>query len=117
MRGMMVAILMTCLGILLPVAAVPLHVCLLDPAEQSLGCCDDCLPGEKDCCRDVEALPDAPMPGESVEAPAFVGFAVAFFTLDWPAVSECPAPPGFAATAARAGPTSARLAVLNVWRI
>jgi hypothetical protein len=111
-------ILAICLGILLPAAAIPLRICLLDPSERFEDCCNTCTTGRQDCCADQKTLPDAPMPGGNVETPAFVGYAI-------PPVIEAPPgipariapPPCFARPRTGIGPPAARLAVLNVWRL
>ena len=114
----MAAILMFCLGALLPLAATPLHVCLLDPAERTAGCCDNCTAGDHECCADMEAIPDALMPAGSQATPAFVGYALPPAMALMPRIPEKIVPlPCFAQPRAGIGPPTDRFAVLNVWRL
>ena len=118
MRKLMPLILAVCLGILLPTAATSLRVCLLDPAERSENCCDDCSSGTEDCCVDSDGLPDAPLPGGNFETPAFVGYAIPPAMAELPGILGRPIPPPcIARPRTGIGPPMARLAVLNVWRL
>lgn len=118
MRKLMVTILAICYGILLPAAGMPLRVCLLDAMERSVDCCDDCSDDSKDCCVDVETLPDSPMPGASFETPAFVGYAIPFVMTELPCIPvRIVPPPCFERPRTGIGPPAERLAVLNVWRL
>jgi hypothetical protein len=116
MRRCMAAVLVFCLGALLPLAATPLHVCLLDAAEQSAGCCDNCTSGAHDCCAEVRLLPDALMPSGSQTDPALVRSVVPHAMVLLPRIPETIAPPPcFAQPRAGIGPPTDRFAVLNVW--
>ncbi len=118
MRKLMATILAICFGILLPAAAMPARVCLLDPSERSEDCCNTCTTGRQDCCADLKTLPDAPMPGGNFETPAFVGYAIASIIAEPPRIPESIAPPPWHARPRTGiGPPAARLAVLNVWRL
>jgi hypothetical protein len=118
MRRLIATILAICLGILLPAAAMPVRVCLLDPAERSENCCGSCTTEHQDCCADLETLPDAPMPGGNFETPGFVGYASPAVSVVLPRIPERIAPaPCFALARKGIGPPAGRLAVLNVWRL
>ena len=107
-----------CLGCLLPVAASPLRVCLLDLEERTADCCADCGEEDKDCCLDVQPIPPGPLAKGFFELPDFsVQLLDTCFAL--PA-----APPEIFAFLPRmarpppcCGPPSAHRALLNVWRL
>ncbi|MFZ9936049.1 MAG: hypothetical protein ACO3JG_03210 [Luteolibacter sp.] len=118
MRKVLAIMLATCLGVLLPAAAMPLRVCLLEPMEQADGCCNSCSTGHRDCCADVKLLPDAPMPEGNFETPAFVGYAIPSAMAELPRIPVSIAPPiDFTHARTGVGPPTARLAVWNVWRL
>lgn len=117
MRKLMVTLLAICFGILLPTAAMPVRVCLLHPAEQAEDCCGTSTSLEN-CCVDLGTLASAPLPGRILETPLFVGCAIPFLVAELPDIPEAIAPsPCFAQPRTGIGPPTARLAVLNVWRL
>lgn len=80
-RKVIAVFLLACFGILLPSAASPLRVCLLEQrlliAEVSsdANCCSDCnreTDKRSPCCMDLEALPDASAPQPSIELPPVI---------------------------------------------
>jgi hypothetical protein len=73
MRRAIAALLLVCLGVMVPLAATPVRLCLLEqrllvPGAAECGlkksaCCPDCGDHhESPCCVDLEDLPDAPAP-------------------------------------------------------
>lgn len=75
------ALMLACLGILLPTAAASVRVCLLEErlvigaGSGDSECCSDCTRESQDretCCFDLDALPDASAPQPSVELPPAV---------------------------------------------
>lgn len=118
MRKVLAIMLATCLGVLLPAAAVPLRVCLLEPWEQTEGCCDSCPTGQLDCCADLKVFPDSPMPGGNFESPAFVGYAIPRAMAELPGIPVSITPRlVFMQVRTGVGPPAARLAIWNVWRL
>jgi hypothetical protein len=118
MRKFTATILAICFGILLPAAAMPMRVCLLDQAEQSEDCCGTCSTNNVDCCVDSEGLPDSQLPSGSFETPPFVGNALPPTMAELPRIPESIVlPPCLARPPNGIGSTTARLAVLSVWRL
>lgn len=118
MRKLTAAVLAICFGILLPAAAMPVRFCLLDPADRSEDCCGTCPTRDRDCCADLEILPEAPMPGGFFETPVFSGYIIPADLGVLPAIpASMVPPPCFPPLRAGIGPPTARLAVLNVWRL
>lgn len=120
MRKLMVTIVALCLGLLLPMAAMPVRVCLLSEAQRAEDCCPDCATKDKDksCCIQSDGLPDSPLPAAGVDAPVFAGYPLP------PGMAELPENPEHIAPAPRvaprqtgAGPPARCRAVLNVWRL
>ncbi|WP_367875074.1 hypothetical protein [Luteolibacter sp. Populi] len=65
MRRAIAVFLLACLGMIIPLAASPVRICLLESsvAEQE-SCCSKCRKEHKhepSCCVDVDELPDAPL--------------------------------------------------------
>lgn len=128
MQRFLATLLMLCLGVLVPVVASPMRVCLLEnlvlvaEIETDGTCCDDCEredghPG--DCCVDLDVLPDSSIPDSSVNAPPLV-------VIDLPRQIDTLAPrtsdplrPRMAdiAESGTWPPPSARRALLGVWRL
>jgi hypothetical protein len=118
MRRLIATMLAICLGILLPSAAMPVRVCLLGSEERSDHCCNSCNDTRQDCCADLDLLPDSPLPGGLFETPAFVGYAIpSISTEPHGIITHIPPPPCFTRLPTGIGPPTARLAVLNVWRL
>ncbi len=83
MRQLLAILLLACFGIILPTAASPIRICILEQAAaaeaESEGgkCCPnpECTRGEPDhisCCLDLEGLPDASAPQPLIELPALI---------------------------------------------
>ena len=83
MRRAIAALLLVCLGILVPLATTPVRLCLLEQRvlipgasecqERKSKCCDDCGGHhEKPCCVDLEEMPDATAPSLPEGLPAIV---------------------------------------------
>lgn len=118
MRNFTATILVICLGILLPAAAMSVRICLLDAEERTEDCCRTCPSDSGDCCADLEPLPHAPVPDGNFETPAFLGYAIPPTLATLPLVPERIIPPSCHARPPTAiGPSTSRLAVLNVWRL
>lgn len=125
MQRLLAALLLFCVGILIPASATPVRVCLLEfglsSVKQDFPCCEDCNQGTDrpdTCCYDLEKLPDSLTPGIAVELPAAVvtDVLVAWFpTL----VMTFAASDRFPVSAPIRGPTSpaAHRAVLGIWRL
>lgn len=83
LRQFIAILLLACFGILVPVSASQVRVCLLegDSAGVLIGqdagekCCEECSRGSEvpePCCVDVEDLPDSTSPQSSYELPPVV---------------------------------------------
>jgi hypothetical protein len=129
MRRAIAALLLACLGILIPLAATPVRLCLLEhrllvPGGSGCGaekspCCPDCGDHhEVPCCVDLEDLPDAPAPAapEGLPVIAAVDLPESLFRAP-PAVLV--ASSSFEAAVPIRGPDSpaAWRALLEVWRL
>lgn len=125
MRKLLAALLLFCVGIMIPASASPVRVCLLELGLQSIQedskCCGDCEHGKDQpdpCCHDLESLPDSPAPQDPVELPPAV-------VADLPPVLFASPVPvlvcreGFSVSEPIRGPTSpaACRAVFGVWRL
>ena len=118
MRKLTATILVICLGILLPAAAIPVRICLLDLEERKDDCCNTCSSDNEDCCADLAPIPDAPVPNGNFETPPFIGFALPPSMVELPPIPErIVPPPCHARPPTGIGPPTARMAALNVWRL
>lgn len=126
MRRLLAALLLFCVGILIPASASPVRICFLELGLNSYQsdseCCPDCSQGTElpdPCCHDLEKLPDSGVPQLPVELPAAV-------VTDVPA-DLCAAPlliarfslSDFPVSTPIRGPTTpaAYRAVLGIWRL
>ncbi len=125
MRRTLAALLLFCVGILIPASASPVRICFLELGlnfyQADAKCCADCSQGTEQpdpCCHDLEELPESPAPQLPVALPAVV---IADVPMDL-----CPAPvmtrmwqACFPVSAPIRGPTSpaAYRAVLGNWRL
>jgi hypothetical protein len=134
MRKTLAALLLVCLGILIPLAASPVRVCLLDgtitsavfPAGsgdscEDSECCPDCdrdADPEAPCCVDLDELPDSPVPHPPVELPPAVFAELPQHACPEAALAE-PVRVVFTRSESIRGPDSptAYRAVLGVWRL
>jgi hypothetical protein len=125
MRRVLAALLLFCVGILIPASASPVRICFLELGLNSFQadskCCSDCSQGTEQpdpCCHDLEKLPDSPAPQLPVELPAAVITDVLACLSPAPAMTQmrktC-----FPVSAPIRGPTSpaAYRAVLGIWRL
>jgi hypothetical protein len=126
-RQVLAMLLLTCLGLMLPAAAVPVRLCLLDFTLFSCSvvedgkCCPDCEQGETEpasCCLDLEGLPDASSPDPSIELPQMIGSDLSN-PLCGLQLAETGDRTPFRPSAPIRGPSSpsAHRAVLGIWRI
>ena len=129
MRRAIAALLLACLGMMVPLAAVSVRLCLLEqrllvPGVSGCGvkksaCCPDC-DGHREapCCVDLEELPDAPAPSvpEGLPAIASIELPVPVFVLPPAVLVETSA---LEAAVPIRGPDSpaAWRALLEVWRL
>lgn len=122
-------LLLICFGILVPLSATPVRVCLLnaDAAGVLVGhdpekeCCPECSRGSetpKPCCVDVEEFPDSPSPQSSFELPPVVLTDLTELPGS-PALREEIQPEVFSPSEPIRGPTSpaAHRAVLGIWTL
>jgi hypothetical protein len=117
-------LLLACFGMLIPAAALPLRVCMLEKrvlsteVHSDANCCSDCTRETDDrepCCLDLDAIPDSPVPQPSLSS----------IVIDLP-TEALAAPPWIdlshgvlALTVLIRGPVppAARRAMLGVWRL
>lgn len=80
MRKFFTVLLLVCLGMVLPLAAVQTRVCLLNAKERQEDCCTKkCDPDRDNCCAVKDKAPDSPAPGGSMEIPPFVPVEIPVF--------------------------------------
>ena len=129
MRRVIAALLLACLGMMVPLAATPVRLCLLEhrllmpvssecEAKKSK-CCPDCGDHhEEPCCVDLEDLPDAPPPSfpEGLPAIAAIDLPEPVFVLPPVVLVDDSI---FEAAVPIRGPDSpsVRRALLEVWRL
>ena len=134
MRKSLAAFLLVCLGVLIPLAASPVRVCLLDGTITSAafppgapdecadgGCCPDCnrdADPQAPCCVDLEELPDSSVPHPPVELPPAVFAELPPHACPEASIAE-PFRSGSHRPVANRGPASpaAYRAVLGTWRL
>lgn len=126
MRRAIAALVLICLGVLAPLAATPVRLCLLEHRLLVAGCgaektpyCPDCGDHQEDpCCLDLEDLPDAPAPSvpEGLPAIVVIDLPVPGFVLPPAVLAEASV---FEAAVPIRGPDSpaAWRALLEVWRL
>lgn len=78
-NGIIATLLLICFGMMLPAAAMPVRVCLLEEKDRVPDCCSTCHTERRDCCADLDQMPDATVPGGLFVPPAFSGFQLPFF--------------------------------------
>lgn len=124
-RRLLAALLLFCVGILIPASASPVRICLLEfelnasPADSK--CCSDCSRGTElpePCCVDLDELPDSTAPQLPVELPPVIVTAVPAELSPVQSVTSVSGKNFVASTPIR-GPTSpaAYRAVLGIWRL
>jgi len=127
-RNLLATFLLVCLGVLIPVAASPMRVCLLEGGILTSGfashqpeCCTDCEP-DKDlpdpCCVELEKLPELLAPQPPLEVAAAVLAEIPPWDCLTPLERELPCEASPRSEPIR-GPTSpaAHRAVLGIWRL
>ena len=124
-RKIVSALLLFCVGILIPASASPVRICILElelnSSQAESKCCSDCKRGTEQpdpCCHDLEKLPDSSAPQNPVELPPVVVADVLVPLCPFPAVPN--ARDGyFSISAPIRGPTLpvACRAVWGIWRL
>jgi hypothetical protein len=128
MKRVIAAVLLACLGMMVPLAGSPLRLCLLENrlllggsecgAEKD-PCCPDCGDHHEDpCCVELEELPDAPVPPAPDDLPVLPAMDLPgpAFAAPRPVAAACSV--HRAATPIRGPDTpAARRALLGVWRL
>lgn len=79
MRKFFATLLLICFGMILPVAAMPMRVCLLEQKERAPDCCKKCHVAHEDCCAEVDKVPDSPAPGGFLVIPPFIAHEIPSF--------------------------------------
>lgn len=74
MKNFVATLLLICFGLLMPVAALPVRVCLLDLEERQPECCQKCGVKHDNCCKDLDQIPDSVVPGGPMAPLMFVPF-------------------------------------------
>jgi hypothetical protein len=128
MQRIVAAILLACLGMMIPLAGSPLRLCLLENrllvggsgcgAEKD-PCCPDCgdSPVEP-CCVELEEMPDVPVPPapDELPVPLVIDLPKLAFVAPRPVITDGSVHP--AATPIRGPATpAAHRALLGVWRL
>lgn len=124
-RKIVAALLLFCVGILIPASALPVRFCLLEfelsSAQADSKCCSDCSRGTElpdPCCVDLDELPDSTAPQVPVELPPVI---VTEVLAEFRPIHALPWGSGenFVASPPIRGPTSpaAHRAVLGIWRL
>ena len=124
MRRVIAAFLLACLGMMIPLAAAPLRICLLENeimAAAAKPCCPECkkeTKHESDCCMQLEELPDAPLAGFPEEVPPLMAVDLPSEPFLLPPVAVVPVETYCASTPIRGPDEPHRLqAILGVWRL
>jgi hypothetical protein len=124
MRRVIAAFLLACLGTMVPLAAAPVRICLIENKIMEAGdkpCCPKCKKETKhdsDCCVQLEELPDAPPVGFPEGVPPLMAMDLPPQAFLLPAVALVPVEV-FSTEAPIRGPDEpGRLrAKLGVWRL
>lgn len=117
-RNLCAILLLICFGVVSPAAAVPLRVCLLEASQRTDDCCKKCQKETKDCCADLDRVPDSPLPGAALDLPPFVAFELPTFEAAARLVNLVPSAEFRLLPPIRGPDTpSAYRAVLSIWRI
>ncbi len=125
MRKLTAVMLLFYVGIMIPAAATPIRICLLEmrlnSSQVQSKCCPDCTQETEQpdpCCHDLDELPDALAPQMPTELPSAVIVDLPFSIYSSPVLIEAN-PKGFSVSKPIRGPTSpaAYQAVLGIWRL
>jgi hypothetical protein len=124
MRRLIAAFLLACLGMMVPLAAAPLRICLIENKIKEAGdkpCCPKCKKETKhdsNCCVQVEDLPDAPLASFPEGIPPLMSVDLPPQPFLLPPVAIIPVESFVAATPIRGPDEPCRLrAILGVWRL
>lgn len=126
-RQFLAILLLVCFGAMLPTAASPIRVCLLEENTGTSGstasgkseCCDECETHQhEECCAELKSLPDSTLPAWHVDMPDMVAVDLPPVVFTAPPV-RLVAEEAFHPSAPIRGPDSqgGRRALLAVWRI
>ena len=120
MRRVIAVFLLACLGVLVPLAASPLRICLLETKAAETSCCSKCHQESKHdpaCCLDIEQ-PAAPLPGFPEGVPVAIAIDLPPPVFDLPPVELLPAVAKDYFAPIRGPDTPCRhRAILGVWRL
>ena len=121
MRRAIAVFLLACLGMLVPLAASPLRVCLMETkAAEAAACCAKCHQDPKHdpgCCVEIEQ-PDAPLPGFPAGLPAAIALDLPQPVFVLPPAELLPAIAQDYFEPIRGPDTPCRLrAILSIWRL
>ncbi len=125
MQRTLAALLLICVGILIPASAAPVRICFmelgLNTYQEFSKCCIDCSQESEvpdPCCHDLEELPEAIAPQFPAELPAAVITEMPVHHCLTPVTTILPLA-HFPTSAPIRGPTSpaAFRAVLSIWRL
>ena len=124
MRRAIAALLLACLGMMIPLAASPVRICLIEneiKAAAEAPCCPKCEkePGHgSDCCMQVDELPDAPPAGFPEGVPPLIAVDLPVQGFILPAVELVPLEVFSAGAPIRGPDEPCKLrAKLGVWRL
>lgn len=124
MRRVIAAFLLACLGMIIPLAAAPVRVCLIEnevKAASEKACCPKCTKETKHdshCCVQLEELPDAPPAGFPEGVPPLMAVDLPPQPFLLPPVAIVAVETYSAATPIRGPDLPCRLqAILGVWRL
>jgi hypothetical protein len=126
MKSLVALLLLACFGIILPTAASPTRVCLMQVGLSAAGgpaddCCPDCPseePADDPCCVVVKVLPDTAAPHPLLELPPLLFTEMADGTC-WSPLEWVTCHGTSRAPVSIRGPTSpaAHRAVLGIWKL
>lgn len=111
-------LLLACFGMIVPLGAIHVRVCLLEEYERTEDCCEKCPSTHGDCCADMDTLPEIPTPGASTEIPPFI--AVELLSCLVEELTEVPRQsqtPAFSQPIRGPDTPAAYRSVLSVWSI
>lgn len=103
---------------IVPLAALPVRVCLLEEYELTEDCCKKCPSTHGDCCADMDTLPETPTPGTSTEIPPFIAVELlSYLVEELPEILRLPQTPAFSQPIRGPDTPAAYRSVLSVWSI
>lgn len=128
MRRVLSVLLLLCLGILFPLGASPVRLCLLenrlligdapDCGTEKTPCCPDCGTDDESCCIGMDGLPDASTVPEPPSLPPVPAVEVPALAFAAPPADSADVPRSVRPAPIR-GPDSpgTRRALLEIWRL